>query len=256
MALTIVLAVSAVLAVADQVIKYFVVQALAPNGSVSVIDHVLSLVYVENRGVAFGLFQNHVWVFSVITLVLIAGMVWLILNKRLTGKLFYAACMLIIGGGLGNLIDRLFRGFVVDYLALSFFPPVCNFADYCITIGAVLLALAVILRDYRSGQQVLPQEEELFPSDDVKLFLATDENGEERVYACEADDDTSDSGTSDSGTSDSGTSDSGTSDSGTSDSSTSDSGTSNSGTSDSGTSDSSTSDSSVSERNGVDGNGV
>lgn len=153
MALAIVLAVSAVLVVIDQVIKYFIVQGLAPDGSVSVIDHLVSLVYVENRGVAFGLFQNHVWVFAVITLLLIGVIVALIISKRLTGKLFYAACMLIIGGGVGNLVDRLFRGFVVDYLSLSFFPPVCNFADYCITIGALLLVLVFILRDYQNAKQ-------------------------------------------------------------------------------------------------------
>ena len=52
-----------------------------------------------------------------------------------------ATVILIIGGGIGNLIDRIFRGFVIDYLSLSFFPPICNFADYCITIGAVLFVL-------------------------------------------------------------------------------------------------------------------
>ena len=50
----------------------------------------------------------------------------------------------IIGGGIGNLIDRIFYGYVIDYLSLSFFPPVCNFADYCITVGAVLLVLYII----------------------------------------------------------------------------------------------------------------
>ena len=51
---------------------------------------------------------------------------------------------LIVGGGIGNLIDRLFRGFVIDYLSLSFFPPICNFADYCITIGAFLFILCIL----------------------------------------------------------------------------------------------------------------
>ena len=63
---------------------------------------------------------------------------------KITNKLFLTSVTLIIGGGIGNLIDRLFRGFVVDYLQLSFFPPVCNFADYCITIGAVLMVVFVL----------------------------------------------------------------------------------------------------------------
>ena len=50
----------------------------------------------------------------------------------------------IIGGGIGNLIDRIFYGFVVDYISVSFFPPVCNFADYCITVGTLLLIVYVL----------------------------------------------------------------------------------------------------------------
>ncbi|HCA55517.1 MAG TPA: signal peptidase II [Ruminococcaceae bacterium] len=150
MVLAIILAVAAGLVGIDQLIKYFIVENLAPDGHVSVIDHVLSLVYVENRGVAFGMFQNHVWLFAVITLLLMGAMIWLILSKRITGKLFYVSCMLIMGGGIGNLIDRMFRGFVVDYLSLSFFPPVCNFADYCVTIGAVLLVAALLQGDRKA----------------------------------------------------------------------------------------------------------
>ncbi len=96
------------------------------------------------------MFQNHVWLFAVITLLLMGAMIWLILSKRITGKLFYVSCMLIMGGGIGNLIDRMFRGFVVDYLSLSFFPPVCNFADYCVTIGAVLLVAALLQGDRKA----------------------------------------------------------------------------------------------------------
>ena len=51
---------------------------------------------------------------------------------------------ILIGGGIGNLIDRVFYGFVVDYLSVSFFSPVCNFADYCITVGTILLIVYVL----------------------------------------------------------------------------------------------------------------
>ncbi len=146
--LAVILGVSAVFAIADQMIKYFVLQDLKPVGSVSVIDNVFSLVYVENRGIAFGMFQNKAWIFSVLTLILMGVFIWLIVKKKLTGKLFYVSSVLIIGGGIGNLIDRVFRGYVIDYLSLSFFPPVCNFADYCVTVGAVLL-LIVILKDVK-----------------------------------------------------------------------------------------------------------
>lgn len=136
---------SILLAFADQVIKYFVYENLRPVGSVSVIDNLFSIVYSENRGAAFGIFQNATLFFSVITILLIGVFLFLLITKKFSGKLFMISVILIIGGGIGNLIDRLFRGFVIDYLSLSFFPPICNFADYCITIGAVLFILCILL---------------------------------------------------------------------------------------------------------------
>ncbi len=154
MVIAIVLAAAAGIAAIDQLIKFFVLEYLVPVNSVEVIKGLLSLVYVENRGVAFGMMQNHVWLFAVITLLLIGAMIYLIASKKLTGKLFYTAAILLIGGGIGNLIDRVFRGFVVDYLSLSFFPPVCNFADYCITIGAVLFVIVMLLSGKDDARKV------------------------------------------------------------------------------------------------------
>ncbi len=138
------LLIGAVIVAADQIIKYFVVNNLKPLGSVSVIDNLFKLTYVENRGVAFGMFNDMRWFFVVLTSVLIAAIIIFMLIKRPGGKLFYIAAGLIIGGGIGNLIDRILYGYVIDYLSLSFFSPVCNFADYAITIGVVLLAVYVI----------------------------------------------------------------------------------------------------------------
>ncbi len=136
---------SLLIAAIDQIIKYFVYEQLSPDGRVTVIDHLFSLVYSENRGAAFGIFQDCTVVFTVITVLLIGMFLYFLAAKKFTGKLFTAAVTLIVGGGLGNLIDRIFRGFVIDYLSLSFFPPICNFADYCITIGAFLFILFILM---------------------------------------------------------------------------------------------------------------
>jgi len=93
MTLTVILILSAVVAGLDQLFKYLVVQNLAPDGHVTVIDHLLSLVYVENRGVAFGMFQNHIWVFALVTFLFIGVFVYLIVSKRFHGKLFYLATL-------------------------------------------------------------------------------------------------------------------------------------------------------------------
>ena len=124
------LIVGAVLVIIDQIIKYFVSTYLQPVGSVSVIDNLFSLTYVENKGVAFGMFSDMRWVFVALTSVLLAIIIFYMFKKRPKGKFFYVCAALIIGGGIGNLIDRIFYGYVIDYLSLSFFPPVCNFADY------------------------------------------------------------------------------------------------------------------------------
>lgn len=138
------LIIGAVIAVVDQIIKYFVSTYLQPVGTVNVIDNLFNLTYVENRGVAFGMFTDMRWVFVALTSVMIALIIIYMFKKRPTGKFLYITSGLIIGGGIGNLIDRIFYGYVIDYLSLSFFPPVCNFADYCITAGTVMLVVYLL----------------------------------------------------------------------------------------------------------------
>ena len=137
-------AVGIVLAIADQIIKFFVSTNLKEIGSVSVIDNLLSFTYVEKNGVAFGSFAGNRWIFVVLTTALIAAILIYMFKKKPKSKLFYASVALVIGGGIGNLIDRIFYGYVIDYISLSFFPPVCNFADYSITVGTVLLMVYVL----------------------------------------------------------------------------------------------------------------
>lgn len=138
------LAIALLVAVLDQVIKYFVSTNLKPVGSVEAIPHLLDLVYVENRGVAFGMFKDMRWIFVTLTGIVIVVFIFLLIKNYSTSKLFSISAALIIGGGIGNLIDRVFLGYVVDYLRLSFFSPVCNFADYCISIGTALLIVYLL----------------------------------------------------------------------------------------------------------------
>lgn len=137
-------AIGVALAAIDQVIKFFVNANLKEVGSVSVIDNLLSFTYVENNGVAFGSFAGNRWIFVVLTTALIAAILIYMFKKKPQNKLFYASVALIVGGGIGNFIDRVLYGYVIDYISLSFFPPVCNFADYCITVGTVLLMIYVL----------------------------------------------------------------------------------------------------------------
>lgn len=135
---------SLLIVAADYVIKLLVINNLKPVGSVDVIPGLFSLKYVENKGAAFGMLANARWIFIVFTIIIIIALIIIIVKKKINSKLFNVSAILIIGGGVGNLIDRIFYGYVVDYLSISFFPPVCNFADYCITIGAVLMVIYLL----------------------------------------------------------------------------------------------------------------
>lgn len=140
----IVLGLSLLVAALDYLIKILVMNNLKPVGSLTVIPGLFSLTYVENRGAAFGMLSNARWVFILFTILVIIALIYVVIKKRIESKLFNAAVILIIGGGIGNLIDRIFYGYVVDYLSVSFFPPVCNFADYCVTVGAALMVIYLL----------------------------------------------------------------------------------------------------------------
>ena len=146
--------VGVLLVVADQLIKLWAVSSLEPVGSITVIENVFSLTYVENRGAAWGMMAGAKWYLILMPIIIIVGVLAFLIIKKLKDPILLWACMLIISGGIGNLIDRIFRGFVVDYLHATFIDfPVFNLADCCITIGAGLLILYVILSEIKERKE-------------------------------------------------------------------------------------------------------
>ena len=129
----------------DQLIKFAVLKHLEPIGSITVIDKVLSLTYVENTGAAFGSFSGYTRVLSVFTaLVLIVGLIYL-LSGRIHSKDVYWGLTLIISGGAANLIDRVGREFVIDYIDPLFIKfAVFNFADILVTVGAFIVIIYLL----------------------------------------------------------------------------------------------------------------
>ncbi len=156
----IVLLSAAIIAGIDQLIKFWVSSFLKPIGSVDVIPGLFSLTYLENKGAAFGIMSNMRWVFIVFTLIIVVILIYIVLKNKIKNKLFIVSAILLIGGGIGNLIDRIFFGYVVDYLSLSFFSPVCNFADYCITAGTVLLVIYLVFySDFLKNKKKVESDE-------------------------------------------------------------------------------------------------
>ena len=144
---------SAVLALVDQLLKLLVKAELAPIGELPLLDGVLHLTYVENRGMAFGMMQGQkwllIWVTALVLLVLIAGIIMGKIRKPAT--LFTTA--VIIGGGIGNLIDRVYRGYVIDYIDFRIINfAVFNFADICVTCGTAVLLVILFVEMLREGK--------------------------------------------------------------------------------------------------------
>lgn len=143
------IAIAALIAV-DQGVKIWVLNALQPIGSMPVLGNILEFSYVENRGAAFGILQNARWFFITVTILLVIVCIFFLFFRKMKSRLANAALILIIAGGIGNLIDRIFRGFVVDFIyfkAINF--AVFNIADSCVVIGAVLLCIYVMLPDLK-----------------------------------------------------------------------------------------------------------
>lgn len=132
------------LVITDQLTKYMVVNMLMPVGSVPVIGDFFKFTYLENRGAAFGIFQNQRWIFIVLTFAILAVLLWISFKYEIKSKMLFASLVLVAAGGIGNLIDRIFLGYVIDFISFSFFPPIFNFADCCITVGAVMLLVSMI----------------------------------------------------------------------------------------------------------------
>ena len=133
------------LIVLDQLVKAYVVQNIALGEVKTWIPNFVSLTYLQNRGAAFSMLQDQQWFFTVITLVVMAGAIWY-LHKHLDDSLWTVlGLMLIISGGLGNFIDRVSQGFVVDMFHLGFVNfAIFNVADSYLTVGVIVLMIAML----------------------------------------------------------------------------------------------------------------
>ncbi len=135
--------------VMDQVTKLMAIKLLAPKGSVDVIRGVFRFTYVENEGAAFGMFSEHRWIFMVISTVAIVALIIYLWKFPPDSKLACVSLSFIIGGGIGNMIDRVFLGYVVDFLDFCAFPSlwmwVFNVADAFVCVGGGMLMLWLVI---------------------------------------------------------------------------------------------------------------
>ena len=138
-----------VLVALDQLVKYLVLQNIPLGGHVPFIPYIVELTYVQNTGAAFSSFQGMIWLFAVIFALLTAGIVWEYKKQALgLTKTEWWCIAAIYGGGLGNMIDRVRLGFVVDMIETRFIDfPVFNVADICVVCGAILMFIYIAFID-------------------------------------------------------------------------------------------------------------
>ena len=146
----------------DLISKILAVHFVKPVGTVSVIDGVMNFTYVENRGMAFGALQDARWVFISVSAVMICVICFLIWKYRGKSRMFDLTLGLILGGGIGNMIDRITLGYVIDFLdfcAFDFWKWVFNVADTAICVGTALLMVCLLFFDkIFTGKQEVKNE--------------------------------------------------------------------------------------------------
>lgn len=132
----------------DQLTKLLIVKNI-PYHSFIKINDFFSIVHVGNTGVAFSMFQNNnVFFIILVSLVIIFLIHFIIKNKSQLSKLQTHALLLVLSGGIGNLIDRIFRGEVVDFIDIGYKEvyrwPAFNVADSCVCIGVTLFVISLL----------------------------------------------------------------------------------------------------------------
>ena len=134
----------------DQVTKLLVTGFLNLNQVINVIDGFFSITYVRNTGAAWGMFSNNTLFISIISILFLFILIKYIKELPKIDFLYVVAFGLIIGGIIGNLIDRLLRGYVVDFfrfIILDYNYPVFNVADMLIVIGSIILIISFVRDD-------------------------------------------------------------------------------------------------------------
>ncbi len=139
------LIIAALLVIVDQLIKIIIDLWLVPQGEVVVIDGLFSLAYVENTGAAWGALEGKRWFLVIIAALAVSVIIYMLSKGKIKGVCYKVATVMLLAGGLGNLIDRVFRGYVIDYIRTLFIDfPVYNFADILITVGSAFLVVKLV----------------------------------------------------------------------------------------------------------------
>ena len=134
--------------IADQVVKMWIVNNFSLHEGMEFMKGIVSILYVRNTGAAWGMFEGKMFFFYLITAVAVGTLVYLMFKEKGKSKLLLTAYSLILAGAVGNFIDRIRLGYVVDMFKFEFIDfPIFNVADICLTIGVIFLFYYVIFKE-------------------------------------------------------------------------------------------------------------
>ena len=142
--MTTIIILSIIFLVIDQISKILIIKLLEPNEVITIIKNFLYIIYTNNTGAAFSILLGKRIFLIVVAILIIGILLYYIKKNKVDGKLNILAFSLIIGGSLGNLIDRIVRGYVVDFISIklgSYNFPIFNIADSLIVVGVFLLLI-------------------------------------------------------------------------------------------------------------------
>lgn len=143
--MTIIIILSIIFLIIDQITKILVVNSLVPGENIEIIKNIFSIIYTNNTGAAFSILLGK-RIFLIVVAVLIIGvLLYYIKRNKIEKKIDIIALSFVIGGSLGNLIDRIVRGYVIDFISIkigNYNFPIFNVADILIVIGVFLLLLS------------------------------------------------------------------------------------------------------------------
>jgi signal peptidase II len=134
----------------DRISKIIFVKILDAGQSVKIIPDIFHITLIHNTGAAFGMFKGRTQVFSLISLIVIVMIAVYLVRSRSVERVLAVSLGLILGGATANLIDRVWLGYVIDFLDFRIWP-VFNIADSCITIGTIILAVNILFGKERNA---------------------------------------------------------------------------------------------------------
>lgn len=177
--MSILLCISILVVTLDQLSKTIVANNMQVGESIVLIKNLFSLTYVRNEGAAWGILANHRWIFLVLTATAIIAIPIITYKLRDFGYFFGTSMALIWGGAIGNMIDRLFYGSVVDFIEATFIDfPVFNIADSCVVVGGIMLFIYLVFinktlfKSEKKPETVSDEDEEKSTTSEVKAVSA------------------------------------------------------------------------------------